>query len=422
MTRVLVLASEPVRPAMGGLGIRAVELGRTLARRGFDVALASPSTVEEAASVGLGGARPWRFEPGRLVELAADRDVLVAQGQLANDAVLGADGRPVVVDLFDPWLVENFRYLESLGLDPYRNDHASWVLQMTRGDRFLVASPEQRLFYAGFLAAVGRVHPRRAAEDPGLDDLLLEVPFGCAAPAAAPQPLLGPSEPGERRIFFGGIYDWYDVDVALAALALGEPTWTLWVVRHPDPAATPQAAFARLEAEARRLGLWGERVRAIDWAPADRRHDLLASMNVLAAPHRPSLESDLAFRTRYLEALAAGLPVVATRGGTIPRLLVEREAGWVVEPGDAAGLARALAEATRGGPEVEARIGRGRELAAEYAWDRVVEPLARYLEAPRADPSKGEFGMPLETVAPRDGLGFRLRRRWRRLRGAGGPT
>ena len=57
------------------------------------------------------------------------------------------------------------------------------------GDRFLVASPEQRLFYAGFLAALGRVHPRRVADDPGLDDLLLEVPFGCAPAEASTEPL-----------------------------------------------------------------------------------------------------------------------------------------------------------------------------------------------------------------------------------------
>ena len=58
---------------------------------------------------------------------------VVAQGQLANDVVLECTELPTVVDLYDPWLVENLHYFETLGLDPYRNDHATWMLQMSRG-------------------------------------------------------------------------------------------------------------------------------------------------------------------------------------------------------------------------------------------------------------------------------------------------
>ena len=81
----------------------------------------------------------------------------MAQGQLANDLVLEMPGLPVAIDLYDPWLIENFAYFETLGLDPYRNDHATWALQMSRGDFFLCSSEEQRTFYLGFLAALGRV-------------------------------------------------------------------------------------------------------------------------------------------------------------------------------------------------------------------------------------------------------------------------
>ena len=48
-----------------------------------------------------------------------------------------------------------------------------------------------------------------------------------------------------------------------------------------------------------------------------------------------------------VEAMAAGLPVVATRVGAVPEMVADGVNGFVVEPGDAAGLARALARLTQ---------------------------------------------------------------------------
>jgi glycosyltransferase involved in cell wall biosynthesis len=45
-----------------------------------------------------------------------------------------------------------------------------------------------------------------------------------------------------------------------------------------------------------------------------------------------------------LEAMLAGLPVVATRVSAIPEIVVNAETGILVDPGDVSGVARALAE------------------------------------------------------------------------------
>ncbi|HOJ20800.1 MAG TPA: glycosyltransferase, partial [Armatimonadota bacterium] len=48
------------------------------------------------------------------------------------------------------------------------------------------------------------------------------------------------------------------------------------------------------------------------------------------------------FAQVILEAMASGLPVVASRVGAIPELVVEGETGFLVPPGDADALAQAV--------------------------------------------------------------------------------
>jgi glycosyltransferase involved in cell wall biosynthesis len=417
MTRIALLSSEPIRPRMAGIGIRYLELARRLPAPGIEIVLMSPAAPEESAALGgLEGIEIRRFERGRLAALLADCAGAVAQGQLANDLVLEVPRLPVAIDLYDPWLIENFAYLKTLGLDPFRNDHATWVLQMSRGDFFLCSSEEQRSFYLGFLAALGRVNPERVAADPDLASLIAPVPFGVPEELPPHRPVLAPRTAGEKRLLFGGLYDWYDPETLLDALAILERReWTLLFIRNPNPESTPQRLFAQVEARCRSQGWWGSRVQVLDWVPAERRYDLLRDVDLLVAPHRPSLETRLSLRTRFLDALAAGCPVVTSEGGAMSRLLTEHRAGWLAPPGDAKTLAAMLAEAL---DDPESRRAGARELLAAFRWDRVLEPLVRFCREPRVDATKERFAHRPATVAPADRLGFRLRRRLRVWRGS----
>jgi len=84
-----------------------------------------------------------------------------------------------------------------------------------------------------------------------------------------------------------------------------------------------------------------------------------------------------------LEAMACGTPVVASRVGGIPEVVVDGETGWLVEPGDATALGRALREALAD-PERARRMGEAgrRRVEAQFAWDRIADrTLAVYRDA-----------------------------------------
>lgn len=78
----------------------------------------------------------------------------------------------------------------------------------------------------------------------------------------------------------------------------------------------------------------------------------------------------------FFEAMACGTPVIGTRNGGIPEILIHNETGMLLErnqPGDAAAAMRTLL----GNPLWRERIGRrGREFVEKYDWEAVA---AHYL-------------------------------------------
>jgi len=132
-----------------------------------------------------------------------------------------------------------------------------------------------------------------------------------------------------------------------------------------------RGAYAReLEGEAKRLGV---RDRVVFAGHREDVLSLLAGCDVFALPSRVE-----GLPLVVLEAMAQARPVVATRVGGTPELVIDGETGILVPPGDVSGLARALGELLAD-PERARRLGeagRARVLerfSAEAMTRRVLE-------------------------------------------------
>ena len=400
MGRILVLAPEPIRDLMAGMGIRAAEIARHLSLADHPVTLVTPGDPAAApAWLGEAGVRVVSFESSSLARLAANHDGAIVSGHIANDFFHLAPPIPTLVDLYDPFLIENLTYARRLGWEPFRNDHRTLALQLARGDRFLVSSREQRLFYSGCLLSLGRVNPAALENDPALEKFLPIVPFGTPDnPPERGAPLLrgvvpgiGPSDP---ILFFGGIYDWYDPDELLAAYGhvLAEvPDCRLVFVRNPNPDSTPQEACSRAEKMAREKGWLQKNVFFIPWFSYERRGSLYLESTAAVLTHQPGLETELSLRTRGLDFLWAGLPIVSHRGGAMGSLLADHGAGILVDLGDRAGLAGALVRVLTDRGLRKTLSDRSRELAGTFHWKNVLAPVFEFAIHPEVDRSKESF-------------------------------
>jgi glycosyltransferase involved in cell wall biosynthesis len=87
-----------------------------------------------------------------------------------------------------------------------------------------------------------------------------------------------------------------------------------------------------------------------------------------------------------LQAMAEGVPVVATAAGAVPEVV--GDGALLVEPGDRDGLAAAIGQILHGGPAVEALVAKGRQRSGEFSWHACAAGLeAVYREAASARPA-----------------------------------
>ena len=143
----------------------------------------------------------------------------------------------------------------------------------------------------------------------------------------------------------------------------------------------PGRSALEAELEARGVGPAAELARAV--APSEGPA-LLARMDASAAPY-PALERFYFSPLKVVESMAAGLPVVASAVGDLPRVIEDGRTGRLVAPGDPEALAAALA-ALADRPQERLRIGAAAREAVlrSHTWDAVLSHVLALCGADRA--------------------------------------
>jgi glycosyltransferase involved in cell wall biosynthesis len=381
---VLVLSAEPVAERMAGPAIRAAELARALASE-HDVTLAAPGGAPAHEGIARLDAGFEDYEA--LVEAAREHDVVVAQ-ELPPTLLSRLAKLPVrlVLDLYNPIVVE---VLEAVAGRPERSQRRVHALIASRAlaqcavaDLVVCASERQRDLWLGGMALNGLIELDAYRRDPGLRSLVDVVPFGIPEsppPAAtgairAAFPGIGDGEP--ILLWAGGIWGWLDPATPIRAMHELDGHLVFMGTGRPGAARTGQEAFAPRAVElARAEGLEGRVHFNEGWVPYEERGAWLAEADLGVSAHLDHLEARFSFRTRILDYLWAGLPVVTSSGDALGDLVASRGLGRAVEPGDPAAFAGACRELLEDAAEREAVRGRIEELRPELVWSEAARPL-----------------------------------------------
>ena len=388
--RIAVLTADTLSPQMAGPAIRAFHIAEELAKE-HDVMLVSTTTCTLHTP---------KFEcayatDAELRRIVAWSDIVVFQGFVMHHAPWLADtDKVIVVDIYDPMHLEQLEQGKDIDPASRRAEIRSTTKvindQLERGDFFLCASEEQRHFWLGQLAAVGRVNPDNYDRDSSLGSLLAVSPFGMASePPQRTRPAIKGVVPGISAddkviIWGGGVYNWFDPLTLISAvdqLRHRHDNVRLFFLgmKHPNPNVPAMQMAWDCRQLSDRLGLTDKFVFFNEqWVDYDDRPNYLLDADLGVSTHFLHVETTFSFRTRMLDYLWAGLPIVATGGDSFGRLIAAEGLGIAVGERDVDGLAGALATAlydedfVRSCRDNVARVRQG------FTWEHVLEPLADF--------------------------------------------
>ncbi|MFT4285232.1 MAG: glycosyltransferase [Protaetiibacter sp.] len=436
-SRVLIITGDPIGPRLAGPAIRAWNMAALL------------SEESEVRVLTLQGAAPVdapfdivHVAPGNEKAFAPHEqwaDVIVFQGHaMAVFDTLRRSSKILVVDIYDPMHLEQLEQARELPPATWERQvaDATDVLnqQLERGDFFLCASERQRHFYLGQLAGLGRVNPSTYRGDPDLTGLISVAPFGLSStPPVHERDVLRGVLPGigaddKVLIWSGGLYNWFDPETLIRAVAdleerRGRVRLFFQGTKHPHPGVPEMEIVERSRRLARELDVLDRAVFFNDsWVEFSERQNYLLEADAGVSTHFSHVETTFSFRTRILDYLWAGLPMVVTEGDHFAELVEARELGIVVPAGDVDALSSAL-ERVLFDDEFAARA---RENVAatrdEYLWERTLAPLVDFVREPRHAGDRAST-LPKRSAPPRrrrSGLAHDLRRAAHYLRN-GGP-
>jgi glycosyltransferase involved in cell wall biosynthesis len=401
--RVLLISHDVLGRKMAGPGIRYYHLSRVLSRH-VDLRLAV-LPQEETALASLQAKMPdlsvitYRRRDWESIRPAAEwaEVVIVSPYAVAELFQLTELPAAIVMDGYDPLLIEWLTTLPKEELADYAgqwaNRTAALFFQYLSGDFFICASERQRYWWLGQLETAGRINPHTYQQDPSLRGLVDVVPYGLPdEPAQQTRPMVKGVWPGIAAddivlLWGGGLWPWLDPLTAVKAVAQLRAThprlkliFPGTVHPNPDVQAMP-VHNEQVYAFARDNGLLDQTVFFGDWIPYEDWPNILLESDIAFSLHHDSIETQLAYRSRMLEYIWAGVPMIATIGDATSELASRYNLGHVVGYHDVDGVAQAISRILETPKAVfDEALAVARH---DLSWEKAARPLIQFCRDPR---------------------------------------
>ncbi|MCG9479962.1 MAG: glycosyltransferase, partial [Actinomycetia bacterium] len=331
--------------------------------------------------------------------LIKDTDIILTGGTtFSRYGCIKKSDKYLIMDIYDPYnlavLAEYKNEPIEKRLSVHKLVHYNLNEQFYYGDFFVCASERQRDFWLGMAAALNRVNPYTYNQDPTLKKMMDVVPFGLPSekPMHTRQVLKGATEgigPDDFVVLWGGgIYNWFDPVTLIKAMDLlkeNRPDIKLYFlgIKHPNPEVRELQLADHTVDMAKKLGVYEKNVFFnFGWVPYHERQNYLLESDAGIITHPEQIETRFSFRTRMLDYLWAGLPIISTEGDSLSELIQKNGLGLVVKPENPRDVANAiekLADDKQFYSQCQKNIA---DIASGYSWDKVCQPLIDFCRDP----------------------------------------
>ncbi|QWT23730.1 glycosyltransferase family 1 protein [Subtercola sp. PAMC28395] len=388
--KVVIYTQEVLGERMAGPGIRALRFAEALAPHA-EVRLIAQATADLSSEDFFVGAA----NGPALLDHVRWADVLVIQSPIfAQEPEIFDIDVIIVCDLYDPFLLEELQqglYVQSTGQEAAAAWTVGAVNDMLRySDYFICASEKQRDMWIGQLMSVGRLNPLTYRDDPSLRRLIDLAPFGVDAepPVRTAGGVRGVVEGiGENDkivLWGGGIYDWFDPLILIRAVAeLSKRHADIRLFFLAKQHANPVHGVMKMAVDAQKLADELDVLGSVvffneQWVRHADRANYFLDADLGVSTHLDHLETRFSFRTRLLDYLWAGLPIVNSAGDAFESVIVERGLGAVVLPGDQLQLEQAIEKFLYDDAAVAAARSNVRDFAPSLGWQSASKALVSF--------------------------------------------
>jgi len=388
MTKVLVFCSD-VLPLEGlatsGGGLRSWQIVQGLLAHGFEVAYSMPDgcylsrTFREQIPPEA-RERLWTpLNQDQIIEHERPDVIILTKPALKfwqKDYEI-----PLALDFHGPDAIE-FEQMNQ-GRDPLGRPHRiiSKLKTIAEADFFTCAGRRQRYYFMAYLLMAGVA----------LDELEIHyMPVAMSGELPPHQPEL------EHRaiIFAGGFYPWLNPMPSLLDLAgcfkkVSNCYLEIFGGSHETNAAE-KGRFDAFKAELEK----NSKVTFHGTIPRDQLLKWYQKAYVAfeVMPRNP--ERELAFTTRTVEFMWAGLPVIYNDYAELSDLICQYQAGWLVSPGNISQLEEVVKLVAADTDAVRRASANAQRLVREnLTYEKVITPLADFCRHPkrRQSPQGGDF-------------------------------
>jgi GT2 family glycosyltransferase len=393
---LLIISNEVVSREMAGPAIRVWNFAGILSEY-MNVTLAIPNKVEfPQQSFDI-----VQFKnDGELRAIIDCCDIVLCNGMTFTKYYneIKNSNKYLIIDIYDPYnlatLAEYNQRTIKEKLEVYRSIQYYFNEQFYYGDFFICASERQRDFWLGMLSALNRVNPYSYNQDPTLRRMISVVPFGLPAdkPMHTANVLKGVVKGIEKDDFIviwgGGIYNWFDTLTLIKAMAeiyksRKDIKLFFMGIKHPNPEVRELKLVNETIDLAKKLGVYEKNVFFnFGWVEYEDRQNYLMESDVGIITHPRHIETRFSFRTRVLDYLWAGLPIISTVGDSLSDMIERKRLGFAVGEESVNDIVRAVIGLADDEALYRECVKNIEQAAGDFTWEKVCRPIIDFCRDP----------------------------------------